>query len=495
MNGRKVAIKIIHDHLAASELAVRRFEEECQALAILHHPGTVPVIDVGWTAGEVYVISEFLLGQSLATLMSTTGPLSSETMRPLLEQLAVILGGVHGSGLAHGRLTPSNIWVVPDEAGAWPPLVRVMDFAMAGLHDGRALASGHLSPEQRRGEPASASSDIYALGAIAYQLLTDRLPFPIPGDEADTDLGAPPRSPRPPSTWQPVPPSADAFVLRALASHPEDRFCSMEEVRESLEDLGDLLSLRGQCPRGSHVDRRLLASDVAEATDDDTGNDAGAPLCRESGPATAGGVTGGAHRIPRRASTSHRAPAWLSAVLGIVFAAVLTVGAYRGLAQAWPWDATSPVRHVEGKMVIVTAPAGATVYLNGVEQVGRTPLTVNGIVPGRPYRVALHRTGYAPFGQTVALGANEEERELRIPLSQAPPEWGTLTLSASTRADFYLDSRKVGTDARRVTLADVRSGTDHELRVTAPGFRPLRQKVRVEPGKVQILELDLEKLP
>jgi len=128
-----------------------------------------------------------------------------------------------------------------------------------------------------------------------------------------------------------------------------------------------------------------------------------------------------------------------------------------------------------------------------VAQKKTTPLNLDRIRRGQSYDIFLHLPGYQPWRQTVALGLAEEERQLRVTLSEGPPRWGTLMLTASHQADFFLDTRKVGVQTRQVTMAEVRAEVDHVLRVVAPGFQVEEQKVRLEAGKVQVLKFDLRR--
>jgi hypothetical protein len=187
----------------------------------------------------------------------------------------------------------------------------------------------------------------------------------------------------------------------------------------------------------------------------------------------------------------------LSAVLAVVMAIVVGVVAFRLLAGHWPFQTPSPSQApvTPGEIEVETTPAGADVYLDRVRQSRRTPLTLRPIRPGQPYELYVHRRGYVPWRQTVALGMNERRRVLRISLPKKSMRFGTLKLSANARADFFLDGRKVATQTRQATLVDVQADADHRLRVVAPGHDAVEQVVRVEPGKLQVLQFDLRPSP
>jgi hypothetical protein len=121
-------------------------------------------------------------------------------------------------------------------------------------------------------------------------------------------------------------------------------------------------------------------------------------------------------------------------------------------------------------------------------------MTFSRLARGKRYELHVHLEGHLPWRQIVALGLDEERRLLRITLQPKALRFGTLQLSANVKADYFLDTRKVGTQTLHATLADVRAGVDHRLRVVAPGHLPVEQVVRVDPGKIRVLQFDLKPL-
>jgi tRNA A-37 threonylcarbamoyl transferase component Bud32 len=584
INGRKVAVKVIHAHLSQHGDEARRFEEHSARLASLNHSGIVPVLEVGHleSDGRLYIVSEFALGQSLTDLLGSSGPLGFDEAQPLLEALTLILATLHGHELVHGGLTPDNIWITPREDGRWPPLVRVMDFGVSALRPlagVEAESPYYLAPEQCRGERATVATDVYAFGVVAYQMLTGRLPFSSikPAEVLRMHQH---EAPRPPS--EVAPGAADAWVLRALAKDPGERFQTMIELRQALRSP----SLEGEIHTAAAAETSSAASEAVPAAEPHTAIEAGAateppPTVAAPAPPTVAapappsltrldgrpGPTDGLQRagpageveidaapavappaeieddaaavvmeieaaprveaatveprlgrdllvateaeaaraggvptpervtitgvLPRLGRRSLFGP-FVSGLLGVAVAVAAGVGAYRLIVGHWPW-ASAANAPSEGRIIINTTPPGATVYLDNVSQAQRTPLTLHHIQRGQPYELLVHLPGYAPWRETVALGLTEEERHLRLTLSEGPPRWGTLLLGASDKADFFLDTRKVGTQTRQVTLAEVRAGVEHQLRVVAPGYEEVQQRVRVEAGKVQVLQFNLQR--
>jgi hypothetical protein len=513
-SGRKVAVKVLHPHLPVEASAIEPLRERCAALAALHHPGVIAVQEVGrLEAGAIYLISEFALGQPLSDLIAVTGPLAPDEARPLLEALALILATAHGHAFVHGGLTPDNIWITPREGGVWPPMVRVMDFGMAELRQGPRGVRGdeapyYLSPEQCRGEVPRAASDVYALGVIAYQLLTGRVPFSSerPGEVLRMHLE---ERARPPSDLAPLAPAVDRFVLRALAKEPAERFQTMLQLRQSLaaldeewpgpssraEAAGGYESYDLQDPRSGGT-----SGEIPERPGEDAALSPGfaidaviveAATPGWTSPAPSGQIEGVQTAVlPRLERQPARRAPLLAASLGLALAAVLGLGAYRGLVGSWPWgSAATP--GAEGQLRVVSTPPGARVRLDEIEQPGTTPLSLR-LQQGHPYQITVVLAGQKPSQQTVALALGEEERLLRVELSDGPPRFGTLKLHASVAADFFLDGRKVGTQTRQLTLADVRADLDHSLSVVAPGHKPVRERVRVSSGSTRVLELVLK---
>jgi serine/threonine protein kinase len=559
-NGRKVAIKLLHPHLAQHLEVLRRFEEQSQRIAALHHPGIISMLEMGRLAdGQVYLISDFALGQPLTDLLQSSGALEADAARPLIEALALVLATAHGHQVVHGGLTPDNIWITPQDSGQWPPMVRVMDFGMGLLRGGddgqpRWLEEipYYLSPEQCRGEPPQACSDIYALGVIVYQMLTGRLPFSssMPSEVVRMHRE---EAPRPPSSLVRLAPGLDALLLRALAKDPAQRFQTMFQLLQTLraevspEPAAPALAVEGAAaspapsaspePPGAEapppsieptspeprrdptpvltVDAELPASPALDHLDrrgdpisgvvprtrpevivtppaiephrpDPFAAAPSSPTLAATGAPEPGAITGVLPLLGHR-----RLGRLLSALLGLMLAGAAVVIGYQLLVGRFPWE--SSASHPEGTLRVTSQPAGAQVTLNNVTQPGRTPLIVRGLLRGQPYELSVSLPGHEAWKQVVALGLTEEERRLDVRLSDGPTRFGSLTLSASERVDFFLDDRKVATQVTQATLADVRAGVEHELRVIAPGFKPIRQKVRVEAGKSQVLQFTLER--
>ena len=208
----------------------RHLASEAAAASALEHPNICPVYEVGELEdGRMFVAMAFLEGETLAAKIER-GPLKTEVAVDLVGQVASGLARAHEHGLVHRNLKPSNVLVTPDGQA------RIVDFGTASLDDrtrvtGEETPGGLLAyraPEQLRGEPADLRADVWALGAILYEMLTGLRPYPDGPSTSAAD-------PVPPSVAREgVPPEIDRVVTRALARKRADRYSRAEDLRSDL---------------------------------------------------------------------------------------------------------------------------------------------------------------------------------------------------------------------------------------------------------------------
>jgi serine/threonine-protein kinase len=242
---RPCAVKLVRAVDAADPRALGRFEREVRLTATLTHPNTVEIYDYGQTEdGTYYYVMEYLNGLSLAELVERHGPLPPGRVVFLLRQICGSLREAHAAGLVHRDIKPSNIFAA--RRGGLGDVAKLLDFGLvlpaarpdaADLSgEGQILGTPlYMSPEQATvGRELDARSDIYALGAVAYYLLTGRPPF----DEGSglEVLIAHARDPVvPPSRSRPdIPDDLERVVLRCLAKDPADRFPDAEGLERAL---------------------------------------------------------------------------------------------------------------------------------------------------------------------------------------------------------------------------------------------------------------------
>jgi eukaryotic-like serine/threonine-protein kinase len=234
--GRQVAIKVLHRRFAQDQEFVERFRREAKAAAGLNHPNVVGVFDRGEHEGTYYIAMEFLEGQTLKDIVTSDAPLPQERVIELGLQILQAAGFAHSHGVIHRDFKPHN--VIVDELGH----AKVTDFGIARAGASEMTETGsimgtaqYLSPEQAQGHAVTATSDIYSIGVMLYEMLAGRLPFD--GDSAVAvalkHLSEPPV---PISQWRPdVHPALEAVVMAALAKDPSQRWQSAEDFAAGLE--------------------------------------------------------------------------------------------------------------------------------------------------------------------------------------------------------------------------------------------------------------------
>ncbi|HSE52449.1 MAG TPA: protein kinase [Gemmatimonadales bacterium] len=262
---REVAIKVLHPDLGAV-LGSERFLSEIKTTARLQHPHILPLLDSGEADGLLYYVMPYVRGETLRARLARERQLPLDDALQIAREVADALGAAHALGIIHRDIKPENILLQGGHA-----LVADFGIALAVQHAGGArmtqtgLSLGtpqYMSPEQAMGERAvDARSDIYALGAVTYEMLTGDPPFTGATVQAIIAKALTER-PVPPSTVRDtVPPGVEQAVLRALAKLPADRFGSAAEFVAALRDdasvtLADAMT-RG---RGGAAGTRVLAS-------------------------------------------------------------------------------------------------------------------------------------------------------------------------------------------------------------------------------------------
>ena len=225
--GRTVAIKVLAERYARDESVRARFTREALAAARLSaEPSTITIFDVGEWNGRPFIVMELLEGGSLEDRLRRGKP-SSEEALDWLEQAADALDAAHRNGVVHRDVKPGNLLL--DEQGG----LRVADFGIASAAgmDSLTIAgtvlgtAGYLSPEQARGERAGPASDRYALGVVAFELLTGQRPFESDSPTAEAAAHVHAEIPA-------VSERLDPVFQRALAKEPGDRFQTSAELVE-----------------------------------------------------------------------------------------------------------------------------------------------------------------------------------------------------------------------------------------------------------------------
>ncbi len=242
---RPVAVKIMDPKFAEDPQFVQRFEFEARAVARLSHPGLVAVYDHGRDGEHAFLVMELVEGGTLRELLRERGPMpphaAAAVIRPVLDALAV----AHRAGLVHRDIKPENILISDDGD------VKIADFGLVRAIAASTVTSSsvilgtaaYLSPEQVTTGSASASSDVYGVGVVLFELLTGRTPFTgdtslsIAYQRIDNDV------PLPSTLIAGVPPQFDEVVQRATVRAPEHRYRNADDMARALRAAASALAL------------------------------------------------------------------------------------------------------------------------------------------------------------------------------------------------------------------------------------------------------------
>jgi serine/threonine protein kinase len=248
--GRPVAIKVLSRALTSKPSVVVRFLQEARASSKVRHENVVEVTDFGDTGdGRPFMVMEYLEGENLGDTLREQGPLPWERARPMLLQLLAALQAAHAHGVVHRDMKPENVFRI-SRMGS-DDFLKVFDFGIAKVllgDDGNPAAPltiegqilgtpAYMSPEQCLGDPVDARSDLYAVGVIAYEMITGRAPFvgkdtsKLLYDQVYTRL--PDMGDVAPETVK-IDRRVEALVRRALEKDRDDRYATAQEFAEAL---------------------------------------------------------------------------------------------------------------------------------------------------------------------------------------------------------------------------------------------------------------------
>jgi serine/threonine protein kinase len=232
--GKHVALKLLGAQFSDDHAMIARFVNEARAVNRIGHPNIVDIFGFGTLPdGRKYCVMELLRGQTLRERLQGPGPLARPEILEILRQMAAALAAAHDHGVVHRDVKPENVFLCSASPAAAPrATVKLLDFGIAQIADAQMQRTGsnlvlgtpaYMSPEQCRGSGVDYRSDIYALGVVAYELITGKRPFAgdSPFQLASQHLSATP--PHPSALRHDLPSAVDDVVQALLAKAPENR--------------------------------------------------------------------------------------------------------------------------------------------------------------------------------------------------------------------------------------------------------------------------------
>jgi serine/threonine-protein kinase len=269
---RDVAVKVLRKDVAADPVAAKRLVREARAAASLHHPHIITILDVGERNGTVYVVMELLTGRSLADVLEQDGAMPLERALPVAEQLASALVVAHSQGIIHRDIKPENLYLI--EHGGTGDFLKVLDFSIAKLptemvtaaltRAGSVFGTPHyMAPEQVEGKNVGPQTDLYAAGAVLYEMLTGDPPFDGPSviDILLKHVKSPPPVLSVPGVRLPA--GLAELVTRLLAKKVGDRPASASILRDELAKIIAEMPRDGEGGQDSPSHAGLAATPVA----------------------------------------------------------------------------------------------------------------------------------------------------------------------------------------------------------------------------------------
>ena len=259
---RKVALKLLPERFTEDEERVRRFKREARAASALNHPNIITIYEVGQADRRHFIATEFIEGETLRNRIASARSLRMSDVLDIGIGVSSALGAAHEAGIIHRDIKPENVMLRPDG------YVKVLDFGLAKLLEGdgafRDSNTGsvmgtllYLSPEQARGLPPDARSDLYSLGAVLYELITRQPPI-VTDSFVDLALAIATKDPKRPSlVVSGVPPELDRIVMKALQKDRAKRYQSAREMLRDLQTLRQQIEFEDKLTSIGNPDSRL----------------------------------------------------------------------------------------------------------------------------------------------------------------------------------------------------------------------------------------------
>jgi len=453
---RDVALKVLPPEFLHDSSFAERFRQEARVAARLEHPHVLPVHAFGIEQGRPWMAMRLVGGGSLADRLRH-GPLPPAQAASLLREIASALDYAHSKGVVHRDVKPANVLL--DEAGR----AYLADFGIARLLEGSSVATrtglvqgtpSYMAPEQALGSKVDRLADVYALGVVAFECLTGRVPYT--GTTPVAILMKQVSEPVPEPAPGELPPPAAAVLRRCLAKLPAERWPTAGTFVAALAQASGGLDTRGAVEALPELELR----DSAEGT---------------------------AVRPRARA-------AWRWAALGVIGALLLAGAA--GIAIAWRWGlwpraaasasrtAVSPPVASPAASPAATAPppTGAAGERRPAPPVSRSPVPPRSPLPARPTEVAAAAPTTSPYDLASHYGGSSTPRRLRVFCEAKLEPMLFRNTEQKDVSDSLSDLRRALGKRRSLELVDRPDGADAVVQVLERGREPARigmRKLRV----------------
>ncbi len=531
-----LVIKRILPSMNQDKAFIEMLLHEARIAATLSHPNIVQIFDVGQADGQYFIAMEHVHGEDLRSIvrqMKKKGVLEF----PLEHALAIVLGmcaglayahdkrdldGTH-LGIVHRDISPQNIVVT------FTGDVKIVDFGIAksDTRVGEQTKSGklkgkvpYMSPEQARGEPLDARSDIFAAGTMLFELTTGKRLFKGQSEYETLKLICEREYPRPSDIHPDYPRDLEAIVMRALAKDPTDRYQSAREMQAELEAFVRhhqiaVSSLALNQFMQSLFEEKLALQKEALLQGKHLADIIELQHAHASNPDVSGGfdVDGSGQRVastlsmPAAARTvtdisANRLPRTSGVLIGAVIAGVLIVaGAVGGAGYVLakkknetsdtrgPTAATPPI--AKGSLSVTSDPAGASIWINGDLRPEVTPATIKELPTGIPLDVKLTMDGFDNAKQKVTLEEGKSS-DVKMELKKGSVVVDVKVMpEAASSPVFAIDGKPVAGPR----IEGVTSDVSHKLTVNAPGYAESSVTFTGASLETKHLDITLEKLP
>ena len=433
LHSKPVVIKVLLEKSLQNAWVVQKFDQEKEALARVDHPGVVGILDTGELPdGKPYIVMQYIDGITLRSEIKPEG-ISFDRAAEFIRQIGRALTAAHDKGILHRDLKPENIMLQSYATGE--EQVKIIDFGIAKLKDSVAGPStitsatagtvSYMAPEQLSGRPLSAATDIYAMGTIAFELLTGKKPF---NPQTGFDLLEMQRagvSIQPVELRPGLPERAQTILIKALSFDPAARY---QAAREFGEALADALTSHGDSVEEVKSTHEVLPTEVSPQLQ--VGNVISQKTIAVSFPMAPASL----QRVQEdSAQTRSRSKSRIVILLAsIVLLLVGSVGVWYGLRKKGGMD--SPV--------VTAAVESPTRILN-------YSLTVQKMRDGRPYQDQFESSGQEIFenGWKFAVNLTSPESGYLYLLNEGPGTNGNTTFNmlfpnSSNDGAAYLEANK-----------------------------------------------------